>query len=918
MTHSRTLAALRRLPLIAVIALFAVGCSRKFFRERADRDVEGLLTDKNNDPRWALDNWHVYPDARARFADFDKPDHPQKPPDDPAAAALSPDPQPIRGYFCQGKDMEGGGYLQFLEFNDLNNRATRDTAKPAALAAPVPVDAAATPSPKPAPAAENPVAPTSFDRALKSEEPAYLITLEQAAELALFNSRDYQDRREDLYLSALPVTQQRFAFVTQFAAAGQAIREATGATVPGGPGSGWSVNTNGGASQLFPTGATLMAQLANRLVVDLSTQRPTVGISNLSLTLTQPFLRGGGWAVTLEPLTQAERNLVYGVRSYARFRKNYYVYLAGGADVGNGPYSYAGLGSRGVGQSLAAPSQGYLPTLLSAAQERNEAENIRTLGKYLDLFHEYQGKGDYSELQVGQVEQQLLRGQSSLLQRRQDLQTGLDQFKLQLGVPTRLQLELDDGPMKPVSDLMAMFGRTRDEFIALREEAEQYPARIRQPLMALAGTTIATVPIDVPLRPKLEALMFESAFVRETKQFRADTATRWERWKKMSAAVLAEDLRARAEEVRNLQLRQAQMEARGEKLPPAEAARLATVPRDMAVGLFEQSLRAYEAARTRKGATARDVAVRYEETVNNFVLVLSEARRERQAQVRAAWPRLPGVAVEGVDLLTDDLDRAQTAAAQAALGNRLDLMNARGQLGDAWRNIAVQANSLLGVFNVGYHYEADSPGGENRPFALGGGRGKHQLVLNGELPLVRRAERNAYRTALIAYQRSRRNLQATEDFILSDVRTDLRALRVLAENYRIQQRAVEVAYDQVENALDVLQAPPTPVGGGGAGGQPGGAAAQSQQSAANAAALTQQLLSAQGSLLQAQNGLYTIWVNYLIARMTLYRDLERLPLDPRGVWIDEHPPLPADGPAVLPAPVDASGGAGPARFADLR
>ena len=69
LTHSRTLAALRRLPLIAVIALFAVGCSRKFFRERADRDVEGLLTDKNNDPRWALDNWHVYPDARARFAE---------------------------------------------------------------------------------------------------------------------------------------------------------------------------------------------------------------------------------------------------------------------------------------------------------------------------------------------------------------------------------------------------------------------------------------------------------------------------------------------------------------------------------------------------------------------------------------------------------------------------------------------------------------------------------------------------------------------------------------------------------------------------------------------------------------------------------------------------------------------------------
>ena len=39
------------------------------------------------------------------------------------------------------------------------------------------------------------------------------------------------------------------------------------------------------------------------------------------------------------------------------------------------------------------------------------------------------------------------------------------------------------------------------------------------------------------------------------------------------------------------------------------------------------------------------------------------------------------------------------------------------------------------------------------------------------------------------------------------------------------------------------------------------------------AALTQQVLQAQSSLLQAQNDLYTIWVNYLTARMSLFLDL---------------------------------------------
>ncbi len=51
----------------------------------------------------------------------------------------------------------------------------------------------------------------------------------------------------------------------------------------------------------------------------------------------QPFLRGGGRAVTLEPLTQAERNLVYQVRSFAKFRQEFLVaILVGGSFINFG------------------------------------------------------------------------------------------------------------------------------------------------------------------------------------------------------------------------------------------------------------------------------------------------------------------------------------------------------------------------------------------------------------------------------------------------------------------------------------------------------------------------------------------------------------------------------------------------------
>jgi outer membrane protein TolC len=206
-------------------------------------------------------------------------------------------------------------------------------------------------------------------------------------------------------------------------------------------------------------------------------------------------------------------------------------------------------------------------------------------------------------------------------------------------------------------------------------------------------------------------------------------------------------------------------------------------------------------------------------------------------------------------------------------------MNNRAQLVDSWRQIAVSANSLLGTFNIEYHLSSLSPPGLDHPFAFTGSRTRNQLVFNGELPLVRIVQRNNYRAALLNWERQRRLLMGTEDTIVAGVRSQLRALRVLTANYLIQQRAVELAYLQVENALDTFRAPPVPSS------QPLGAA--NVAGAGNNAALTQQLLEAQNNLVRAQNSLVTVWVQYLTTRMQLYRDFELMPLDPRGVWTDD-------------------------------
>src|SRR5437870_7947677 len=98
-----------KLLALAVVVAAMTGCTRRFFRERSDIDVEHLLAEKNQFEPWKIENWHVYPDPRARFADPSNPDRPPMPPDDPAARALSPNPQrPRRAGVAL---MEGTGYL---------------------------------------------------------------------------------------------------------------------------------------------------------------------------------------------------------------------------------------------------------------------------------------------------------------------------------------------------------------------------------------------------------------------------------------------------------------------------------------------------------------------------------------------------------------------------------------------------------------------------------------------------------------------------------------------------------------------------------------------------------------------------------------------------------------------------------------
>ena len=250
----------------------------------------------------------------------------------------------------------------------------------------------------------------------------------------------------------------------------------------------------------------------------------------------------------------------------------------------------------------------------------------------------------------------------------------------------------------------------------------------------------------------------------------------------------------------------------------------------------------------------------------------------------------------------DGLEDLLLTAERTALEHRLDLMNARGALYDAWRQIKVAANALLGYLNVTLTNSFLTPPNNNNPFGFNEQAKTFSLAIQAELPLVRVAERNNFRTALINYERTRRSLMSTEDFTKNQVRQDMRSMHLQYLTYEINKRNFVLTIRLRDQAFEQIVAPPAAAAGG------------------NQAPLqTTNLVSFQSQLLGIENQLVTSWYQFQLARLQLYRDLGTLPIDEweafHAIFPDQ--PLTAvnlDPPGRGPG---GAGGAADAPFAGL-
>jgi len=155
---------------------------------------------------------------------------------------------------------------------------------------------------------------------------AVCLTVADALRIAVSANRDYQTARETAYLTALTLTFERYLFRPHPFATGTVNFENNADT--GERLKQWNASADIGASQQLADGMVIVGSLGLTALKFINRELgDTVG-STLNFSLTQPLWRGAGRQVVQENLTQAERNALYAVRTLARFEQEFAVSVA--------------------------------------------------------------------------------------------------------------------------------------------------------------------------------------------------------------------------------------------------------------------------------------------------------------------------------------------------------------------------------------------------------------------------------------------------------------------------------------------------------------------------------------------------------------------------------------------------------------
>ncbi|MSU61178.1 MAG: TolC family protein [Pedosphaera sp.] len=345
-----------------------------------------------------------------------------------------------------------------------------------------------------------------------AEVGARMISLEKALEIAVSKSRTYQTRKEQLFLQALDLTLARHRYTPIFSGGAHATYETQAKDVEreiesivGGEvvrqtalvleqqhkvGGG----ANAGMNLLLATGGRLAADFSVDFLRFMTGDSRWATSSRLGATLTQPLLRGAGFKVALENLTQSERNLLYALREFTRFRKDFSVDVA----------------SR------------YYQVLQGRDEVLNAWIGLENFRKNVERERAFVQEGRRTEAELGRLQQAELNTKGQWVDAIRNYRERLDLFKILLGLPADARIVLSEQeldklkivhPDVVIEDAIKVALETRLDLYNQRDQFEDEARRIDLAANGLKPDLNLILRGDVGSKPGLrpQALDFDRA-----------------------------------------------------------------------------------------------------------------------------------------------------------------------------------------------------------------------------------------------------------------------------------------------------------------------------------------------------------------------------------------------------------------------
>ncbi len=715
----------------ALAVVFATaGCTRAYYHDYADNDVYRILKERLFDWRWQVPERAVEAAAVSRMADHNDPNH----------EAIVPDEVAARRFQVSSKfpfEYHGWKKRGMTPIEDLSWQ---------------------------------PYVPLESDGKL-------LLSKDSIMRIGMINSRDYQFAYETVYLSALSLTLARFQFMIQGYSnwgafyspltGGGAVSNTPTTTFGTVSSSGTAAVTDAATPPPQPanlnnqlqlaaangfllnlmSGGQLLVNLANSIVFEYSNKGVQVVSPNLTVSFVQPLLRGAWARIVTQGLSLQERSVLYNIRSFAEFRRQFYVSLVTGS-----------------GGSLYSSSAGYLSLLFQLQTIRNLEFNVKSYRQNLATY-EAEFPRSKSALEVAQVAVQYQQTQTSLLAAQAGLQTSLDLFMINLGLPTEVEARIDDSALD-------QFELNDDRLTSMRTRTDELLLQLVQndaiPLAELAG-----------LARRLQAMYDELETIHD------QVIKELQRWQERLAARRKKGFEG-PEADRNKELYD-----REYRLSNQLRQTIDEVNDDIDDG--QDKLKTYLAKLDTTSPTEATQKLR------------DLAGKEFRAQFSTVSVAQTRIRVFLIDLQPVELTVNQ--AIQVALGNRLDLQNALAAVTDAWRNVEVDANQLQGFLNFIYNGNFSESPNHNGLFHFDAGNNIQTFGLQFDAPINRRAERNQYRADQIQYQRARRAYMQLRDQIVQEIRLDMRNLVLQQRTFEINREQILSASTQLESAEEDVRVP---------------------------------------------------------------------------------------------------------------